>query len=132
MRLIPIAITSLSLLLSNYSYADCAADDAPCLAALAADVAESNSEQTLLAVALVGAASWGVYKLVTADDSAEEAQVRAEEFSNGHGIRLNDVHSPFRVSVIRPILNSQDKRTQYADPHQPPVQVGIINLMYEW
>ena len=131
-RILILISALVSLSFSSFSYADCAANDAPCLARLATDIAESNSNAALLGVIVVGAASYGIYKLVTANDTPEEAEFRAEEFSKGHGIRLNDIHSPFRLSVIKPLLGDQIEQSHYMNQSQSAAQVGIINLEYEW
>ena len=77
--------------------ADCAANDAPCLAAMAAEAGSSAGS----AAALVGVAAAGVvYVLLREPDSKEEAELMWNDFRQGKGIRLNNHLSKFRMSLF--------------------------------
>ncbi len=51
----------------------------------------SNGAMVLVGVAAVG---YGIYKMTSSDDTPAEANLRAQELSNGYGIRLNNINTP--------------------------------------
>jgi hypothetical protein len=122
-----------ALVCSQFASADCASTDQACINKLLAETSESGSSAAAGAL-LLGAAAFGIYKLVTNEDTPEEAQLRAKELSYGLGIRLNSFYSPYRVSFLQPVLlqETEEVKSFESDNFDVRVEAKILNFEYTW
>ena len=110
----------------------CSQDDAPCLARLAARIAEGNSQGQLLGVIALAAAGYGIYKLSSSNDTPEEAKFRAQELSNGYGLRLNNINAPLRISIMRRLSYNTFGKAKEEDENQGDVNLNMLHIEYNW
>lgn len=110
----------------------CSANDAACLAALAGNIAESNSNQATLGLIAAAAAGYGIYKLTSSEDTPEEANLRAQEMSNGYGLRLNNINAPIRISTMRPASYNALGQAKADDENQSNLRLNMLSVEYIW
>jgi len=92
-----IALLSLAIsIVSPAVHADCRADDAACLAAMAAN---SNDGNTGVTVALVGLAALGVY-VVMKNRPKEEKQELVNSYLRGEGVPLWSTEGGANISAF--------------------------------
>lgn len=123
-----------ALVCSQFASADCLSTDQACINKLLAEANNDNADAAVAGALLIGAAAFGVYKLVSNEDTPEEAQLRAKELSYGLGIRLNSFDSPYRVSFLQPVLlqESEEVKTFESDNFDVRVEAKILNFEYTW
>jgi len=100
LRRLFLSLAVTTLLFGSTAKADCAGDDAACLARLTASASDSNDQATLGIVLVGGLAAWGVYALMQKDDPKDQTDW-ISRFANGQGLRLANVgDDAFDISVF--------------------------------
>ena len=129
---------TVSLLGSSIAKADCAVDDGPCLALMAAEMSEENDKATLATIALAAAAVGGVWWLVSRDKD-EEQQSLVAQFAKGNGIRLTNMASPLNIALMpRLKTESMNFRTNKQSDSgiqkkkDSKKQLGLLRVSYTW
>ena len=93
---------------------------------------ESSKEASagiLLGLAAVG---YGIYALTSSDDTPEEANLRAQEISDGYGLRLNNITAPIRISTMQPLSRNTFDQVQNNNEVKWSHKVNLLNVDYTW
>ena len=110
----------------------CSANDAACLARLAARVGEKNANANVLGLLALAGVGYGIYKLTSSDDTPKEANLRAQEISNGYGLRLNNINAPIRISTMRPVSYNTFGQAKEDDGNQSNLNINMLDIEYVW
>lgn len=113
-----IFLLSISVTVACITHSDdhdwCASDDIDCRLDQLAEANESTGN-AILGLIGVGALGYGIYKLSSNQDSAEETKLRAEEFILGLGIQLNNPQSSLRISTLKSKVGLESNGYRHLD-----------------
>jgi hypothetical protein len=92
----------------------------------------SSSANGALALVGVAAVGYGIYKMTSSDDTPEEANLRAQEFSNGYGLRLNNINAPIRISTMGPVSYNAVDVAKDDGGNKSNFRLGMLRVEYIW
>jgi|TARA_B110000211_G_scaffold211567_1_gene250549 hypothetical protein len=97
------------------------------------DLNDDSSKGAAAGIVLgLAAVGYGIYKMTSSDDTPAEANLRAQELSNGYGIRLNNINTPLRISTMRSVSYNTFSEAKDGDGNQSNLHLNMLTIDYIW